>query len=231
MGILIKNVLAIVPKDGSDAVERHDIYIDGKTIAALDAAPAGFVAETTIDGTGQAGLEQSLDRYLSGKAGHVLSQVDGKGRTLGYGETEYVAAVNGGSVTLTIDASIQSFAEQAAREALEVNNAKAVRVLAMDPATGEILAMVNKPDYDLNDPPRDDVRTLTDRMRNRVLTDAYEPGSTALSPSPRRCRTPATPCSWRWAFDWARTSCISIWMPSASGIRPGWTSPAKPTAS
>lgn len=53
MGILIKNVLAIVPKDGSDAVERHDIYIDGKTIAALDAAPAGFVAETTIDGTGR----------------------------------------------------------------------------------------------------------------------------------------------------------------------------------
>ena len=131
-----------------------------------------------IDGVGQAGLEQSLDRYLSGKAGRVLSEIDGKGRALGYGRSEYIAAVNGGSVALTIDASIQSFCEQAAREALRVNNAKAVRVLAMDPSTGEILAMVNKPDFDLNAPPRDDVELLTERLRNRALTDAYEPGST-----------------------------------------------------
>ena len=133
---------------------------------------------TTIDGVGQAGLEQSLDSYLSGKAGRVLEEIDGKGRELDYSTSEYIAAVEGGSVTLTLDASIQSFAEKAAREALSVNNAKAVRVLVMDPQTGEILAMVNKPDYDLNDPPRDDVETLTDLMRNRCITDAYEPGST-----------------------------------------------------
>ena len=163
---------------GSDALNGLYLEEESKRYYPMGAFAAQLIGLTTIDGVGQAGLEQSLDRYLSGKAGRVLSQVDGRGRALGYGETEYVAAVNGGSVTLTIDASIQSFAEQTAREALEVNNAKAVRVLAMDPATGEILAMVNKPDYDLNDPPRDDVRTLTDRMRNRVLTDAYEPGST-----------------------------------------------------
>jgi len=163
---------------GSDALNGLYLEEESKRYYPMGAFAAQLIGLTTIDGVGQAGLEQSLDRYLSGKAGRVLSQVDGRGRALGYGETEYVAAVNGGSVTLTIDASIQSFAEQAAREALEVNNAKAVRVLAMDPATGEILAMVNKPDYDLNDPSRDDVRTLTDRMRNRVLTDAYEPGST-----------------------------------------------------
>lgn len=133
---------------------------------------------TTIDGTGQAGLEQSLDSYLSGKAGRVLEEIDGKGRELDYSASEYIAAVEGGSVTLTIDASIQSFAEKAAREALSVNNAKAVRVLVMNPQTGEILAMVNKPDYDLNDPPRDDVEQLTELMRNRCITDAYEPGST-----------------------------------------------------
>ena len=163
---------------GSDALNGLYLEEESKRYYPMGAFAAQLIGLTTIDGVGQAGLEQSLDRYLSGKAGRVLSQVDGKGRALGYGETEYVAAVNGGSVTLTIDASIQSFAEQAAREALEVNNAKAVRVLAMDPATGEILAMVNKPDYDLNDPPRNDVETLTDRMRNRALTDAYEPGST-----------------------------------------------------
>ncbi len=163
---------------GSSALNGLYLEEESKRYYPMGAFAVQLIGLTTIDGVGQAGLEQSLDRYLSGKAGRVLSQVDGKGRALGYGETEYVAAVNGGSVTLTIDASIQSFAEQAAREALEVNNARAVRVLVMDPATGEILAMVNKPDYDLNDPPRDDVETLTARMRNRVLTDAYEPGST-----------------------------------------------------
>lgn len=133
---------------------------------------------TTIDGTGQAGLEQSLNSYLSGKNGRVLEEIDGKGRELDYSASEYIAAVEGGSVTLTIDASIQSFAEKAAREAMDVNNAKAVRVVAMDPNTGEILAMVNKPDYDLNEPPRSDVSALTEMMRNRCVTDAYEPGST-----------------------------------------------------
>ena len=133
---------------------------------------------TTIDGVGQAGLEQSLDSYLSGKAGRMLEEIDGKGRELDYSASEYIAAVEGGSVTLTIDASIHSFAEKAAREALSVNNARAVRVLVMNPQTGEILAMVNKPDYDLNAPPRDDVETLTELMRNRCITDAYEPGST-----------------------------------------------------
>ena len=163
---------------GSDALNGLYLEEESKRYYPMGAFAAQLIGLTTIDGVGQAGLEQSMDRYLSGKAGRVLSQIDGKGRALGYGETEYVPAVHGGSVTLTIDASIQSFAEQAAREAMEVNNAKAVRVLAMDPATGEILAMVNKPDYDLNAPPRDDVASLTRRMRNRVLTDAYEPGST-----------------------------------------------------
>ncbi|MBR6766573.1 MAG: PASTA domain-containing protein [Clostridia bacterium] len=139
---------------------------------------AQLIGLTTIDGVGQAGLEQALDNYLSGRPGRVLEEIDGKGRTLDYSQSVYIPAVNGGNVTLTIDASIQSFAEQAAREAMSVNNAKAVRILAMDPRTGEILAMVNKPDYDLNNPPRNDVSTLTSLMRNRAITDAYEPGST-----------------------------------------------------
>ena len=133
---------------------------------------------TTIDGVGQSGLESMLNDYLSGRSGRVLGEIDGKGRELSYSSEEYVAAVDGADVTLTIDQSIQSFAEKAAREAMSVNNAKAVRVLVMDPTTGEILAMVNKPDFDLNDPPRDDVETLTENLRNRLLSDAYEPGST-----------------------------------------------------
>lgn len=176
--IQLKQMKARYAAAGSKALDGLYLEEESKRYYPMGAFASQLIGLTTIDGVGQAGLEQALDRYLSGKAGRVLNQIDGKGRALGYGESEYIAAVNGGSVTLTIDASIQSFAEQAAREALEVNNAKAVRVLAMDPNTGEILALVNKPDFDLNDPPRSDVSELTARLRNRVVADAYEPGST-----------------------------------------------------
>ncbi len=133
---------------------------------------------TTIDGTGQAGLESSLNDYLSGKSGLVLEEIDGKGRALSYSTAEYIAAINGSDVRLTIDATIQGFCEKAAREAYSVNNAQSVRVMAMDPETGEILAMAMQPSYDLNNPPRYDVSLLNDLMRNRLITDSYEPGST-----------------------------------------------------
>lgn len=174
----IKAMKAEYAAAGSNALNGLYLEEESKRYYPMGRFATQLIGLTTIDGTGQAGLEQSLDRWLSGRAGRILSQIDGKGRALGDGERAYIPAVDGGSVALTIDASIQSFCEQAAREALSANQAKAVRVLAMDPATGEILAMVTKPDYDLNDPPRDDVETLTERMRNRVIADAYEPGST-----------------------------------------------------
>ena len=174
----LKRMKAEYARAGSDALNGLYLEEESKRYYPMGRFAAQLIGLTTIDGVGQSGLEQSLDRFLSGRAGHILSEIDGKGRALDDGESAYVAAVNGGSVTLTLDASIQAFAEQAAREAMTVNDAKAVRVLAMDPDTGEILAMVSKPDFDLNDPPRDDVRALTELMRNRVVTDAYEPGST-----------------------------------------------------
>ena len=174
----LKRMKADYAAAGKDDLNGLYLEEESKRYYPMGRFATQLIGLTTIDGVGQAGLEQSLDRYLSGKAGRVLSEIDGKGRSLGYGQSEYIPAVNGGSVTLTIDASIQSFCEQAAREALQANDARAVRVLAMDPATGEILAMVNKPDFDLNDPPRDDVEKLTEQLRNRTLTDAYEPGST-----------------------------------------------------
>ena len=176
-----QEIKALMAQDAqADAPVLSGLYLEEESKRYYPMGELGcqVLGLTTIDGVGQVGLEQSLDSYLSGKAGRVLEEIDGKGRELDYSASEYIAAVEGGSVTLTIDASIQSFAEKAAREALSVNNAKAVRVLVMNPQTGEILAMVNKPDYDLNDPPRDDVETLTELMRNRCITDAYEPGST-----------------------------------------------------
>lgn len=176
-----RQIKTLIAQDAqSDHPVLTGLYLEeeSKRYYPMGSLACQLIGLTTIDGVGQAGLEQALDSYLSGKKGRILEEIDGKGRELDYSAGEYIAAVAGGNVTLTIDASIQSFAEKAAREALSVNNAKAVRIICMDPATGEILAMVNKPDYDLNDPPRNDVETLTGLMRNRCVTDAYEPGST-----------------------------------------------------
>ncbi|MDL2206155.1 PASTA domain-containing protein [Eubacteriales bacterium OttesenSCG-928-N13] len=163
---------------GSDALNGLYLEEDSKRYYPMGAYLTQLLGLTTVDGVGQSGLEQSLNNYLSGKSGHLLDEIDGKGRELFYGAREYVPSVDGGDVTLTIDYAIQSFVEQAAREAISVNRAKAVRILVMDPKTGAILAMCNKPDFDLNDPPRNDVDQLNELMRNRLLTDAYEPGST-----------------------------------------------------
>lgn len=151
---------------------------DSKRFYPMGAFATQLLGLTTVDGVGQSGLEASLDRYLSGKSGVLLDEIDGKGREIAYGDQEYIAAVDGGTVYLTIDYVIQSFAEQAAREAVEVNAAQGIRIIVMQPKTGKILAMCIKPDYDPNDPPRNDVSALTDLMRNRLITDAYEPGST-----------------------------------------------------
>ena len=174
----IRSLCAEHSAAGSKALCGLYLGEDRRRYYPMGAFATQLLGLTTVDGVGQSGLEASLNKYLSGKAGLVLDEVDGRGREIAYGSTEYIAAIDGAAVTLTIDYVIQSFAEQAAREAMEVNHARGVRVLVMDPRTGEILALCVKPDYDPNEPPRSDVPLLTALMRNRIVTDAYEPGST-----------------------------------------------------
>jgi len=163
---------------GTDALSGLYLEEDSRRYYPMGAFASQLLGLTTIDGVGQSGLEASLNRYLAGKSGMVLDEIDGKGRQVAYGEQEYVPSVDGNTVSLTIDYVIQSFVEQAAREAIEVNRALGIRIIVMEPDTGEILAMCVKPDYDPNDPPRSNVSLLTELMRNRLITDSYEPGST-----------------------------------------------------
>ncbi|MBQ2955666.1 MAG: PASTA domain-containing protein [Clostridia bacterium] len=163
---------------GSGALNGLYLEEDSKRFYPMGAFATQLLGLTTIDGVGQSGLEASLNKYLSGETGEILSEIDGRGRSLAYGKQEYIPAADGNTVELTIDYVIQSFAEQAAREAIEVNAALGIRIIVMDPKTGEILAMCTKPDFDPNDPPRGDVSRLTELMRNRIVTDSYEPGST-----------------------------------------------------
>ena len=131
----VKTMMLQDEESGADVLAGLYLEEESRRYYPLGAFATQLLGLTTIDGVGQAGLESSLNGYLSGKEGSILEEIDGKGREVGYGAREYVPAVDGGSVTLTIDASIQSFAEKAAREAMAVNNAKSVRVLVMQPQT------------------------------------------------------------------------------------------------
>lgn len=163
---------------GNTALDGLYLEEDQLRVYPMGAFLTQVLGLTTIDGVGQSGLEKQLDKYLRGKDGQIVSEVDGRGNELPYSVSEYTPPVNGGSVRLTIDAAIQGFAEKAMRECYEVNSAVAVQAVVMDVNTGEVLAMVTKPDYDPNSPPRDDVEALTAMMRIRPISDVYEPGST-----------------------------------------------------
>jgi stage V sporulation protein D (sporulation-specific penicillin-binding protein) len=133
---------------------------------------------TSVDGAGQEGLEAYFEKYLAGQDGKIISEADNTGKDIAIGEEQYIAPVDGYNVVLSIDEVIQSFVEQAVQEAYVEQNAKNVYAVAMDPKTGALLALANYPDFDLNDVPRDDVPTLNELTRNKIITDAYEPGST-----------------------------------------------------
>ncbi|NLO86657.1 MAG: PASTA domain-containing protein [Clostridiales bacterium] len=133
---------------------------------------------TNVDSVGQSGLEQKYEELLRGEAGSSLYSVDGKAQPIYDDGNLYVEPQDGNAIKLTIDATIQEICEKAMRECYEVNNAQAVHVIAMDVYSGAILAMCSKPDYDPNDPPREQLDALQSLMRIRLISDAYEPGST-----------------------------------------------------
>ncbi len=133
---------------------------------------------TDIDGKGQEGLEARYDKYLSGTPGRTINEIDSAGRTIENGASQPITAVNGAQVKLTIDAVVQLFLENALKDCYTVNNAKSVQGIVMNCKTGAILGMATLPSFDLNAPPRHDLESLRALSRNRVIADAYEPGST-----------------------------------------------------
>ena len=111
--------------------------------------------------------------------GIKISETDKKSEGLSYTISDYSKPIDGRDVVLTIDEKIQFFAEKAAEQALSDNDASAVSVLVMNPNTGEVLAMANKPDYNLNKPwPENlDENAIQKSWRNRAVSDTFEPGS------------------------------------------------------
>lgn len=117
------------------------------------------------------GVEATYDKQLSGLPGKRITEYDSKNLDeLPFASSSYTKPVDGKDVVLTIDVGVQQLAEEVAEQALKDYKAKAISIVITDPRNGEILAMVNKPDYNPND-------KLNDNWKNRAVMDIFEPGS------------------------------------------------------
>ena len=133
---------------------------------------------TSADGQGQSGLELYYNKYLQGINGEILYETDIVGVEIEGSTPTYIPATDGLNAKLTIDYEVQQAAEAAMERAYQTHSPKSARAIVMNPQTGEILAMANKPSFDLNEIPRDDLDALHALSRNGLISDVYEPGST-----------------------------------------------------
>ena len=130
------------------------------------------------DGFGQTGLEAYYDKYLTGINGKILTETDLVGRSLDGGLSYYLPSVSGLDLKTTLDAGIQSIVEGAVRNAVAKFNPKGVACIVMDYSTGGIAALCEYPSFDLNNVPRNDLTTLFESSKSKIISTVYEPGST-----------------------------------------------------
>lgn len=171
---------------GLSGVKVDEDYKRYYPYGSLASKVLGF---TGADNQGIIGLEVMYERYLKGRDGLILTTSDAKGTELQNAAEERVEPVPGNTLTVSLDVNIQKYAEQAAYQVMEKKGAKAVSVIVMNPRNGEIYAMVNVPEFDLNDPFTLNVESVgltgtelqdarNKMWRNRCINDTYEPGST-----------------------------------------------------
>ena len=143
------------------------------------------LGSTNSDGQGLTGVELQYNEYLSGVPGLRISELDRNSEQLDYTISNFTTPIDGKDVTLTIDKNLQAIAEKVAEKGLVDNRAKRVSILIMNPQNGEILAMVNEPDFDPNNPfegyedfvGETDAEKLQKMWRNSLVNDTFEPGS------------------------------------------------------
>lgn len=145
---------------------------------------------TGSDNQGIIGLESKYDKYLQGQNGTILTFTDAKGRELADLEESRVEPISGNTLQISMDYNIQAFCTQMAQKAYLQKEADSVSVLVMNPQDGELLAMVNYPEFNPNDPftliaqyqqytgTEEENNYLNEMWRNQCVSDTYEPGST-----------------------------------------------------
>jgi cell division protein FtsI (penicillin-binding protein 3) len=132
-----------------------------------------LIGFTDVDNNGLSGVELQLNNQLSGTNGYVIMQRDGLGLKRPSVDYPRVEPVNGRNAELTLDIEYQAIAEEELRKGVERTGAESGLALIMDPSTGEILAMAHVPSVNPNEPSKYEQSA----MRNRTITDMFEPGS------------------------------------------------------
>ncbi len=135
------------------------------------------IGYTTQDGVGQTGIEKRYNSILEGRQGRQVTETAKDGSGVPNGQEMLIAPQDGQSVVLTIDEMAQSILEDACSTLYTDHSPDSVQGIVMDVATGEVLAMANIPQFDLNNPPRDDAAALTALSVNAITAAPYEPGS------------------------------------------------------
>ncbi|MBM2840703.1 MAG: Peptidoglycan glycosyltransferase [Bacteroidetes bacterium] len=151
----------VIQLDEPKRIYHHD-HVGGQMI--------GF---TDVDNNGLSGIELQFNGLLKGTDGYVIMQRDGLGRKRPSVDYPRIEPVNGHNIALTIDLDYQAIAEDELRKGTERNKAESGLVVMMEPSTGEVLAMANYPGIDPNNVSKTDPLLL----KNRTLTDVFEPGS------------------------------------------------------
>ncbi|HEY3426222.1 MAG TPA: stage V sporulation protein D [Negativicutes bacterium] len=139
-----------------------------------DNLAAHVLGFTGIDSQGLDGVEITFDSYLKGRAGNIVIEYDARGHEIPYATHRFVPPVEGQNIYLTIDMVIQQIVERELEKVMKETQAKAATIIVMEPHTGEILALANRPDYN----PNDFANFSPKLWRNNAVSNAYEPGST-----------------------------------------------------
>jgi len=166
-----------ITPEQSQAIKKLDIKGLGFLKESKRTYPNGYLASHVIgfaglDNTGLEGLEARYDKYLKGEAGWALFLRDARQKKLELWE-EMLVPKDGYNLILTIDEVIQYIAERELDKAFKIYHAKGASIVVMDPHTGAILALANRPTFDLDEHTGID----KDAMRNRAICDLFEPGS------------------------------------------------------
>ncbi|MCI5740062.1 MAG: penicillin-binding transpeptidase domain-containing protein [Lachnospiraceae bacterium] len=185
----IERIKTNVDKKTGDAIRAYGyagvkIDEDYKRYYPYDTLASKVLGFTGGDNQGIVGLEVKYDKYLQGENGKILTLTDARGVEIENAGERRQEPVDGNDLHISLDYNIQMYAEQAAKKAMEEHRAERVSVLMMNPQNGEILAMVNVPEFNLNEPftINGEVQTNQDKLntmwRNACINDTYEPGST-----------------------------------------------------
>lgn len=184
-----------VDKEVGDRIRGYDLAgvkvdEDYKRYYPYDELASRVLGFTGGDNQGIIGLEVKYEEYLKGINGTILTVTDARGVELNGVAEDRIEPVPGETLQVSLDYNIQSYCQQAAEKVMEEKQAEAVSILLMNPQNGEIYAMVNVPEFNLNEPYElntgADEASLTDEelqdelnqmWRNRCINDTYEPGS------------------------------------------------------